>query len=52
MKPFLAKDRLLKLVSEEEPLNLLATFKREALHLEMRDVYAVMTPKLRSDGPG
>ncbi|MGB7795174.1 MAG: DUF6879 family protein, partial [Pseudonocardiaceae bacterium] len=31
----------MKLVSEEEPLNLIATFKREALHLEMRDVYAV-----------
>jgi hypothetical protein len=42
LKHFLAKDRLLKLVSEEEPLNLIATFKREALHLEMRDVYAVM----------
>lgn len=31
----------MKLVSDEEPVNLIATFNREALHLEMRDVYAV-----------
>jgi hypothetical protein len=31
----------LKLISGEEPGRLIATFKREALHLEMRDVYAV-----------
>jgi hypothetical protein len=31
----------LKLVSDEVPVNLIGTFNREALHLEMRDVYAV-----------
>ena len=31
----------MKLVSDEEPVKLIATFNREALHLEMRDVYAV-----------
>ncbi|MGH8602577.1 MAG: DUF6879 family protein [Gammaproteobacteria bacterium] len=31
----------MKLVSDEEPVRLIATFSREALHLEMRDVYAV-----------
>ncbi|MGB6164397.1 MAG: DUF6879 family protein [Pseudonocardiaceae bacterium] len=31
----------MKLISDEELGQLVATFKREALHLEMRDVYAV-----------
>jgi hypothetical protein len=31
----------LRLISDEELGQLVATFKREALHLEMRDVYAV-----------
>ena len=31
----------MKLISSEERNNLFTTFKREALHLEMRDVYAV-----------
>lgn len=34
-KRFLAKDRLLKLISGEVRDKLFATFKREALHLEM-----------------
>jgi uncharacterized protein DUF6879 len=35
------KDKLLKLISSEERDKLFVTFNREALHLEMRDLYAV-----------
>jgi hypothetical protein len=35
------KDRLLELISSEARDKFFTTFKREALHLEMRDVYAV-----------
>jgi hypothetical protein len=41
LKHFLAKGRLLKLISGEERGKFFTTFKREALHLEMQDVYAV-----------
>lgn len=38
---FSAKGRALELISGEERGRFFTTFKREALHLEMRDVYAV-----------
>lgn len=41
MKHSSAKDRHLKLITGKERDELLANFKREALHLEMRDVYAI-----------
>lgn len=41
MKHSSVRDRHLKLITSEERDELLARFKREALHLEMRDTYAV-----------
>jgi hypothetical protein len=41
LKHSLAKDRHLELITSIERDELLASFKHEALHLEMRDIYAI-----------